>query len=60
VYGLIDIAAQGRDVLFAQRHNFLVLTSPGLSLLLRLLLDSALEFTLRLLQVGLLCHTSRQ
>ncbi|TKB86217.1 MAG: hypothetical protein E8D43_04605 [Nitrospira sp.] len=60
VYGLIDIAAQGRDVLLAQRHDFLVLTSPGLSLLLRLLLDSTLQFTLRLFQVSLLRHTSRQ
>jgi hypothetical protein len=59
MHRLIKIAAQRRNVLLAQRDDFLILTGSGLRLFLRLLLDAALEFPLGLFEISLLCHTSR-
>jgi hypothetical protein len=51
---LLEIAAQLRQLLFAQRGNLLALPGPGLRELIILLLDALLQDFFRLLQIRLL------
>ncbi len=58
--GFIDVSSQGRNVLLAQGHDLLILSSPVLGLLFRRLLDATLKLALGLLEIGLLRYAARE